>query len=136
MTPPSVTPQGAQLKRYKIDVQCLKNGNDIYRHVEADNGDVCMWRDVAPLAERIAALEQQLAEARRDADYRLWKLELVIPLFQEARDALTALTVEQIRLRGIPRDLANRMDYAGTADVEQYLEALAARQPEKDANNG
>ena len=78
---------------------------------------------------KITSLESDLAAAKRDADYRLWKLELVIPLFQEARDALTALTVEQVRLRGIRRDLAERMDYAGTADVEQYLESIAARTP-------
>lgn len=46
--------------------------------------------------------------------YMLAKLQMVMPLFQEARDALTAITEPMRKLRGISLSLADRMDEAGT----------------------
>lgn len=55
--------------------------------------------------------------------YMLAKLQMVIPLFQEARDALTALTEQQRKLRGISPTLADRMDEAGTFSVDDWRAA-------------
>lgn len=51
----------------------------------------------------------------RDAA-RVSQLKAVMPLFQESRDALTALSVAQCKRHGIRLDLADRMDFAGNAD--------------------
>lgn len=42
------------------------------------------------------------------------RLRRIIPVFEEARDALCALTVTQCRLHNIKLDLADRMDKLGT----------------------
>ena len=52
--------------------------------------------------------------------YLLAKLAMVMPLFQEARDALPAITEAQRRLHGISLTLADRMDIAGTFSLEDY----------------
>lgn len=59
------------------------------------------------------------------AAYMLAKLQMVIPLFQEARDALTALTEAQRKLHGISPSLADRMDEAGTFSVDDWRAAIA-----------
>lgn len=55
--------------------------------------------------------------------YMLAKLQMVMPLFQEARDALTALTEVQRKLHHISPTLADRMDEAGTYSLDQWLAA-------------
>lgn len=52
--------------------------------------------------------------------YMLAKLQMVMPLFQEARDALTALTEQRRKLRGISPTLADRMDEAGTFSLDDW----------------
>lgn len=54
------------------------------------------------------------------AGYLLRKLELMLPLFQEARDALPAITEHARRLRGISPTLADRMDRVGTFSIDDY----------------
>ena len=56
----------------------------------------------------------ELRQVKEDADYYKRRLEEIIPLFQEARDALTAITVVQMKLHNISPSLADRMDVAGT----------------------
>lgn len=55
--------------------------------------------------------------------YLVEKLTRVIPLFEEARDALTAITETQRRLRNISPTLADRMDAAGTYTEDDWLKA-------------
>lgn len=59
------------------------------------------------------------------AAYMLAKLQMVIPLFQEARDAMTAITEAQRKLHGISQTLADRMDEAGTFSVDDWRAAIA-----------
>src|SRR5271157_1681762 len=42
----------------------------------------------AALIERNKYLEQQVAELRKDKAYLTWRLQHIVPLFQDARDAL------------------------------------------------
>jgi hypothetical protein len=64
------------------------------------------------------------------AAYMLTKLQMVMPLFQEARDALTALTEAQRKLHGISPTLADRMDEAGTFSLDDWqARAAIAQQP-------
>lgn len=56
--------------------------------------------------------------------YMLAKLAMVMPLFQEARDALTALTEQQRVRHGISKTLAARMDIAGTYSLDDWGTAL------------
>jgi hypothetical protein len=53
-------------------------------------------------------------------DYMLAKLQMVMPLFQEARDALVALSVAQCKLHGIDLSLGDRMDQAGTYSLDDW----------------
>lgn len=52
--------------------------------------------------------------------YLLAKVAIVMPLFEEARDALTAITEAQRRLHGISATLADRMDVAGTYSLYDW----------------
>lgn len=55
--------------------------------------------------------------------YMLAKLQMVMPLLQEARDALTAITETQRKLYGISASLADRMDEAGTYNLDDWKRA-------------
>jgi hypothetical protein len=55
--------------------------------------------------------------------YLLAKLAMVMPLFQECRDALPAITETRRTLHGISKTLADRMDVAGTFSLADW-EAL------------
>jgi hypothetical protein len=52
--------------------------------------------------------------------YLLAKLAMVMPLFQEARDALTAIREDQRVRHGISKTLADRMDIAGTFSLDDW----------------
>lgn len=60
------------------------------------------------------------AESLLPHAYLLAKLAMVMPLFQEARDALTAITEAQRKRRGISATLADRMDIAGTFSLDDW----------------
>jgi hypothetical protein len=70
--------------------------------------------------EEPAALLAQSTPPPDDAGYYRWRLQEIIPLFEEARDALTALTVAQCKLRNIDLTLGDRMDRAGTRTRSDY----------------
>lgn len=53
-------------------------------------------------------------------DYLLKKLAMVMPLFEEARDALTAISEQQRAVRCISPTLADRMDMAGTYSIDDW----------------
>jgi len=66
--------------------------------------------------------------------YLLEKLAMVMPLFQEARDALTVISEQQRVARGISPTLADRMDAAGTYSVDDWRDAWRpASEPPEDA---
>lgn len=52
--------------------------------------------------------------------YLLYRLQALLPLFQEARDAISAITELQRRLHGISPTLAERMDAAGTYNAADW----------------
>lgn len=84
--------------------------------------------DVLRLYQEAADLHAKLEEAA----YLKHRLNTIIPIFQEARDALTALTMAQVKLRGISSSLADRMDDAGTYNREKYdAEQRALKEQEK-----
>lgn len=56
---------------------------------------------------------QHMIDAIREHNDTKARLEAMLPLFQEARDALTALTTTQLKLHGISPTLADRMDEVG-----------------------
>ena len=56
--------------------------------------------------------------------YMLAKLQMVMPLFQEARDALTVVTEPQRRMYGIRFELVDRMDKARTFSLDDWLAAV------------
>ena len=60
----------------------------------------------------------------RDAAYYKHRLKTILPLFEEARDALPAITETSRKLRGIAADLADRMDEAGTYSREKWDAAM------------
>ncbi len=72
--------------------------------------------------------------------YMLAKLAMVMPLFQEARDALPAINEMQRKLNGISPTLADRMDIAGTYSIDDWEAAnpttaasgLSPASPEQD----
>jgi hypothetical protein len=81
------------------------------------------------LERELAARTAELKEARRDADRSagaVRRLTAMLPLFQEARDALPAITLASAQLRGIRLDLADRMDDVGVAE---RWNAIDARKP-------
>jgi hypothetical protein len=58
---------------------------------------------------------KQMRENADNAAYYKWKLKAIIPLFEEARDALPAISQVALRLYNLSPDLADRMDRAGTS---------------------
>jgi hypothetical protein len=83
-------------------------------------------QDAAPLAQRDA--QRDAEQAGLPPKYMLAKLQMVMPLFQEARDALTALTETQRVTRGISKTLADRMDEAGTFSLDDWIALSAAKE--------
>jgi hypothetical protein len=108
--------------------QAMENGakaNELRERVaeqEADNAKLTVLVD--DLRHQLAA-ERELPHA-----YMLAKLAMVIPLFEEARDALPALNEIQRIRHGISATLADRMDIAGTFSIEDWQKTLdAAKEP-------
>ena len=79
-------------------------------------------RQGKPRCKRCVSWDATDAAALLPAAYMLAKLAMVMPLLQEARDALTALTEVQRRVHGISPTLAGRMDIAGTYSIEDWRE--------------
>ena len=73
----------------------------------------------------IRTLISAYREAERDAAYFKHRLQTIIPLFEEARDALPAITLASAKLRGLDLSLGARMDEAGTYCREQWDAAIA-----------
>lgn len=63
------------------------------------------------------------SEARAKAERRL---RAMLPLFEEARDAITSIPLATAKLRGLRLDLADRMDDVGVP--ERWVALLAAQE--------
>jgi hypothetical protein len=86
------------------------------------------WRDCCG-DNLVFYLAAELAEARLQItmlEAMKRRLQDMVPLFEEARDALPAISTTSARLRGIRLDLADRMDAVG--DYEQWKAHDNARQ--------
>ena len=101
--------------------------------VDIDTSDVNLrdhpkaWEVMGRLREAIC---RQEPEAVLPPAYMLAKLAMVMPLFQEARDALTALSEPQRVRHGISKTLAGRMDIAGTYSLDDWRAAMSAPTPQ------
>jgi hypothetical protein len=73
-----------------------------------------------------------LAE-RADTEYLRWRINELIPLFDEARDALTAISVAAAKLHRVDLSLGDRMDRAGTRTRAEFD---AIRAEPKEQQNG
>ena len=72
----------------------------------------------ANLAARDAEIERLREALRRDAE----RLRTILPVFEEARDALCCITEVQRRKHGISKTLADRMDALGCPDAAMRQE--------------
>lgn len=93
---------------------------DAYADASADGVFDDEARRVA--GEIVAALTgvEQPAHPALPPEYMLAKLAMVVPLLQEARDALPAITEQQRKAHGISPTLAERMDIAGTYSLDDW----------------
>lgn len=75
--------------------------------------------EVEALRARVAELEE--------------RLDAMMPLFEEARDALPAITLGSAKLRGIRLDLADRMDDVGDPERWAARKSASAASADIDA---
>lgn len=68
----------------------------------------------------LTAWHHYAKELEDEVAYLEWRLKEIIPLFQEARDALPAITEVRARLHSVNLSLGNRMDAAGTRTREDF----------------
>ena len=80
----------------------------------------------AGLEAKLAALSAALAEKERERDYLRWRMREIIPLFEEARDALCAISLVAATAYRVDLSLGSRMDAAGTRTREEFDAMLAA----------
>lgn len=76
--------------------------------------------------EEIVALRARVAELEE-------RLDAMMPLFEEARDALPAITLGSAKLRGIRLDLADRMDDVGDPERWAARKSASAASADIDA---
>lgn len=85
-----------------------------------------IWRPADVPTNGVAAIKTQgkadsAAPTMLPRAYLLHRLQTIVPLFQEARDAISTITELQRRLHGISPTLAERMDAAGTYNVADWV---------------
>jgi len=84
-----------------------------------------MLKEMSDLAVSESAAEQEKLSAQQAIiDRRTKRLNAIMPLFQEARDAICAISLTEAKLRGIDLTLANRMDDVG---IQERWDAAEAR---------
>lgn len=93
---------------------------------EAYDNSPCQAHPLEFVEIEIERLRESQREAERDAAYLKWRLTAIIPLFQEARDALCAIPLANAKLRGLDLSLGDRMDAAGTATRADFDALMAA----------
>lgn len=97
------------------------------------------WQDLAQKITGVDAndhgwlrseIEQRFANVTTERDKLHRRMEAMFPLFQEARDALTAIPLASAKLRGIDLTLGDRMDDVGIPErwnAREEREALEAK---------
>lgn len=103
------------------DVWCELHGNML----EAEDVEVPIFvakqmQDYARAAVLADRERRWSAPDELPPAYLFAKLAMVMPLFQEARDALPAISENARILNHIRKDLADRMDIAGTYSVDDW----------------
>ena len=69
--------------------------------------------------------------AERERDYLRWRMREIIPLFEEARDALCAISLVAATAYRVDLSLGSRMDAAGTRTREEFDAMLTAAEKEQ-----
>jgi hypothetical protein len=92
--------------------------------VDVNDGELGLAGALARLSvvskklERTAAkLREENAELVRERDKHWRRLQAMLPLFQEARDALPAISLVSAKLRGLDLTLGDRMDEVGVPEL-------------------
>lgn len=67
--------------------------------------------------ERLMAENERLSAIER-------RFKAMLPLFEEARDAITAIPLASARLRGLDLTLAARMDSVGIPEQWKQIDAM------------
>ncbi len=118
----------------KVTVEMIEQSPGLLRMMADNlNGHPLATADAARIMRALAtelddnaALRAQLAEARKDGE-RLKAVErrfaAMLPLFEEARDALPAIPLALAKLCSIRFDLADRMDDVGVPDRWKAIDA-------------
>ena len=75
---------------------------------------------VVASSEAVNALQQRIKELKDDKAYLTQRLDEIIPLFEEARDALPAISLTSAKQNHVDLSLADRMDVAGTRTREEF----------------
>jgi DNA-binding ferritin-like protein len=92
---------------------------DLHKQATVERSHYYTGKCVREALEAIESLSAERASARRDADYYKCRLTEIMPLFQDARDAITAIPRHSAKLHRIDLNLADKMDAAGTRTREQ-----------------
>ena len=85
----------------------------------------------AGLEAKLAALRAAVDESERERDYLRWRMREIIPLFEEARDALCAISLVAATAYSVDLSLGSRMDAAGTRTREEFDAMLTAAEKEQ-----
>ena len=85
----------------------------------------------AGLEAKLAALRAAVDESERERDYLRWRMREIIPLFEEARDALCAISLVAATAYRVDLSLGSRMDAAGTRTREEFDAMLTAAEKEQ-----
>ena len=85
----------------------------------------------AGLDAELAALRAAVNESERERDHLRWRMREIIPLFEEARDALCAISLVAATAYRVDLSLGSRMDAAGTRTREEFDAMLAAAEKEQ-----
>ena len=106
---------GGELEEWEIDaVQAACD-----RLNEASNGvETKLPLYTADQMRDAVAAERE--DSERERDYLLWRMREIIPLFEEARDALCAISLVAATAYRVDLSLGARMDAAGTRTREEF----------------
>ena len=89
----------------------------------------CAHDDPEPLYA--ADQMREAVAAERERDYLRWRMHEIIPLFEEARDALCAISLVAATAYRVDLSLGSRMDAAGTRTREEFDAMLTAAEKEQ-----
>ena len=73
-----------------------------------------------PADQMREAVAAEREDSERERDYLLWRMREIIPLFEEARDALCAISLVAATAYRVDLSLGARMDAAGTRTREEF----------------